>query len=397
MFNGCYELEKLDISNMSIKENADVSNIVSWCDKLEIIKAPKDLTGDIIFVLDIYNGDWYIDENNDMSIDEEERKTKYVTLKTDTEGMSYTYIKQERSLQEESNADYSVLMPGVYFKRMLSGIGTVRHIYWTNTDLSKEKGKIVRVDCEGAPVYARNINSNIELYTTAKKVYFHQDSSAMFSKLHYLEDVEFFTDERIDTSRCINYREMFYECNNIKSLDLSGWDVTNAKTFESMFAGVNKAEIINISGWDTPNLEITYQMFKGCKALKSLDVSSMNTSKIKGDGAGYMFFECESLESLDLSSWDVSGFTCLNYMFSGCKSLTNINTKGWNVSNVHDSAGMFRGCMALSYIDLSDWDLSKLINDEYNMFEGCTSLVKIKAPKKNIGACKIFPDKRLGN
>ena len=66
-------------------------------------------------------------------------------------------------------------------------------------------------------------------------------------------------------------------------------------------------------------------MFYECRNLTSLDVSGFNTSSVTDMGG--MFSECVSVTSLDLSGFDLLNLTeSMQYMFSDCDSLTYIKT-----------------------------------------------------------------------
>jgi surface protein len=140
--------------------------------------------------------------------------------------------------------------------------------------------------------------------------------------------------------------QMFNCCNNLKSLDLSNWNIHNASDMYSMFYDCYQLEYIDVSNWDMSNVEDVYGMFANCKSLKSLDLSSWDF-KIKGDKykINSMFKGCESLNSLDVSTFDLSNFVNApniyeeDYedtldLFDGCYNLTNIIFgPGWGKSN----------------------------------------------------------------
>ncbi len=397
MFMKCESLEELDISNMTIRSGADVSNILTHADKLHILKAPKTIAKDTVFVLNIYDGDWYMDKDKNLTIDEEERKEKYVELKNNITNSSYTYIKMGRDLQEVDDSDYSVLMPGNYFARAVVSIAAyAEHIEWTDEDISKKPGtRFTRVDCEGAPVYARYSTKTkiLELHTTAKKVYFYPDSSYMFSGITHLVDVNFINDERIDTSRCTTLRAAFMGCSYIESLDLSTWDVSNVRTMESLFHNMRKLKDINMEGWNTENLENVYSLFAGCLALETVDVSNINTAK--SNQLTRIFYNCESLKSVDISMWDAANVRTISELFYNCSSLTSVNVSGLTTTKVTKMTKAFYGCSSLTTLDLSDWDFSKCTTVDQYDFDGATNLVKIKAPKKT-NASISFPTKDWG-
>jgi len=65
-------------------------------------------------------------------------------------------------------------------------------------------------------------------------------------------------------------------------------------------------------------------MFYDCTNLKEVDLSGFDVSNITS--LTYMFCNCCSLTSLDLSSFDAQNITNMDSMFSGCESLTEIKT-----------------------------------------------------------------------
>ena len=44
-------------------------------------------------------------------------------------------------------------------------------------------------------------------------------------------------------------------CDNVETLDLSGWKTSNVKNMSGMFANCKNLESLNLSGWDTSSVE----------------------------------------------------------------------------------------------------------------------------------------------
>ena len=97
-------------------------------------------------------------------------------------------------------------------------------------------------------------------------------------------------------------RYMFYDCNALTGLDLSGFD---------------KSNVTNM-----------YAMFAACSSLTSLDLSSFDTSKVMD--MGELFYECENLTSIDLSNFDTSNAIYMDYMFYNCYKLTSLDLSNFN-------------------------------------------------------------------
>ena len=159
----------------------------------------------------------------------------------------------------------------------------------------------------------------------------------------------------LDASLVEDMSELFCVIgNDVKTLDLSGWDTSNVKNMGDMFYGCHNLKSLNLSGWDTSNVENMKQMFSYCSQLKSLDISGWDTSIV--NNTSWMFSNCLNLESLDLSGWNTSNIKYMTGMFSDCTNLKSLNLSGWNISNVGYMYGIFNGCDALELLDLSGWD-----------------------------------------
>ena len=147
--------------------------------------------------------------------------------------------------------------------------------------------------------------------------------------------------------------------------DLPGWytDETNyyvtKVVFDPSFANAHPTSthswfhdmfgIQSITGMSYLNTsEVTDMcwMFGSCTALTSIDLSHFNTSKVTDMGS--MFYGCRGLTSLDLSSFNTSKVTDMSYMFYYCIRLQTIYVgDGWSTANVNDSYEMFAGCGSL--------------------------------------------------
>ena len=126
--------------------------------------------------------------------------------------------------------------------------------------------------------------------------------------------------EYLNTSEVMNMECMFFDCRNLKNLDLRGLDTSKVKNMQ--------------------------HMFYGCKNLTDIDVSNFNTSSVKY--MDNMFGFCKSLISLNLRNFDTSEIVDMHSMFHCCEKLKAINTGyKWDLSNVRNSESMFAGCLGL--------------------------------------------------
>jgi len=177
-------------------------------------------------------------------------------------------------------------------------------------------------------------------------------------------------------------KSMFYECDSIKSLDLSNFNNENITDMSFMFRGCTSLTSINLSNFNTQSVTDMYQMFVDCESLKSLDLSSFNIENVTD--MGFMFSGCTSLTSINLSNFNTKNATNMSRMFFGCKSLINLDLSNFNTQKVIYMDEMFRECYSLIYINI-DFSNFNTRNASYSkdMFKECNSLIK---------KCKKFYD-----
>ena len=124
---------------------------------------------------------------------------------------------------------------------------------------------------------------------------------------------------------------MFSNCFSLATLDLSGFDTSQATDMSYMFSGCFELANLDLSGFDISKVTNMNSMFNNCSILASLDLSGFDTSQVTNMGS--MFSNCSGLTSLDLSGFDTSQVTSMGGMFGGCSSLRLLAISG-SMSNV---------------------------------------------------------------
>ena len=84
----------------------------------------------------------------------------------------------------------------------------------------------------------------------------------------------------LNTTKVTDMHGMFYNCSNLMSLDLSGWDTSNVTNMCTLFFCCSSLTSVDVSGWDTSNVTGMTSMFIRCTSLTSLDVSGWDTSNV---------------------------------------------------------------------------------------------------------------------
>ena len=160
---------------------------------------------------------------------------------------------------------------------------------------------------------------NIEIYYNSEKTkkfksYIRPEQEGLHSiKLLFKENI---TD-------CM---EMFQDCKNITSIDLSNLKTENVKDMSYMFNNCSNLTTINLSSFETLNVNRMKNMFCFCtKLTQIIGLSYFNTSNVID--MHEMFFGCESLASLNLSSFDFTNAKDIRFMLFKCKSLKRLIIK----------------------------------------------------------------------
>ena len=173
-----------------------------------------------------------------------------------------------------------------------------------------------------------------------------------------------------------NSEKMFFECEALTSIDVSGFDTSNVTSMRGMFASCsNLTSITGLDSFDTSKVTNMYAMFSECEALTSIDVSSFNTSNVAN--MSFMFFQCNALESItELNHFDTSNVTTLKQMFYCCYALTSIDLSSFDTSKVTDMASIFYACHNLITIYASDSFVTTSVTSSTNMFASCSTALK---------------------
>lgn len=242
------------------------------------------------------------------------------------------------------------------------------------------------------------VDSNGVLSLTGNGDYIFDDN--IYTHLPWHDYSENITSAIVDITGITNTSYMFYDCNNLISLDVSDFDTSKVTSMYCMFDGCENLTSLDVSNFDTSRVTSMYSMFFRCENLTSLDVSNFDTSKVTDMGnmfsncknlasldvsnfntsnvlsMGAMFFCCNNLESLDVSNFNTSKVTSMGAMFSGCNKLTSLDVSNFDTSKVTAMGGMFKDCNKLLSLDVNNFDTSKVTN-MWSMFSGCTNLARL--------------------
>lgn len=178
--------------------------------------------------------------------------------------------------------------------------------------------------------------------------------------------------ENLNTSNVKYMNEMFGQCSNLETLDLSHFNTENVGNMSNMFNGCTKLHDLNISSFNTENVTNMYGMFYGCSSLETLDLSHFNTRYVRKDGMNYMFNGCSSLSSLDVSNFITDKNSMqLDGLFQGCSSLQTLDLSSFDTRGAGSVNYLFDGCSALRTIYVSEDFIIPYRVKSSNMFRDC--------------------------
>lgn len=227
--------------------------------------------------------------------------------------------------------------------------------------------------------------NTVYYWTEADKITLSKDNSFMFDRMSKLQTIDL---SGFDTSEAEDMSRMFAASPELKSLDLSGFNTSKVKNMIYMFYDAGKIETLDLSAFDTSNVTTMYGLFNGMRALKNLNISSFNTQNViemqemfqynssltsldlshfdtrKVTNMKSMFNGVSNVVSLDLSNFDTSKVTDMNHMFHLDSKLTSLNISGFgfDTSNVTNMESMFSGLQELTTLNVTNFNTSKVTN-----------------------------------
>ena len=129
----------------------------------------------------------------------------------------------------------------------------------------------------------------------------------------------------LNTSEVTDMGGMFYKCEAVTTLDVSGFDTQNVTDMSYMFNGCEAVTTLDVSGFKTQDVTDMRAMFVSCSSLTTLDLTGFDTQKVKNMDA--MFGLCSSLTTIYCNDdWSqINSETITSDMFYGCDELVGEN------------------------------------------------------------------------
>ena len=142
-------------------------------------------------------------------------------------------------------------------------------------------------------------------------------------------------------------------------------------TIDPSFVPDSKTLIGNSDFSVTDQIVTIKNWFAGCRNVVSID--GLNNLYIKEvEDMSLMFENCEKLETLDIGNIDMYSVRNIKDMFKGCTSLKKLRMK-LDLTEISDLSGFFSGLKSLETLEFSGVDVFGVKNMD-RMFYGCENL-----------------------
>lgn len=368
MFEGCTNLESIDLSSFDTENMKSMTGMFFSCTKLETLDLSSFATPKMVSMVDAFS--------NCKNL-----KTIYVTsaFTTDKVTLDFSIFDGCVSLPNFNPANTGKEMAHTGEGGYLTA-ATASWVRWdapTGTLSFHRSGTKPTGDNILDLGYGNYPNWDTHA-AEIKKVVFkagfrdetHTTCSKWFSGCTNLTSIEGI--ENLNTSNVKYMNEMFGQCSNLETLDLSHFNTEKVGNMSNMFNGCTKLHDLNISSFNTENVTNMYGMFYGCSSLETLDLSHFNTRNVRKDGMNYMFNGCSSLSYLNVSNFTTDKPSMqLDGLFQGCSSLQTLDLSSFDISGAGSVNYLFDGCSALQTIYVSDLFKIKYGVKSSNMFRDC--------------------------
>ena len=247
----------------------------------------------------------------------------------------------------------------------------IGYIYCINIDSNKEINTVIikwetLLASTSYMFYNNNqlISLNIKNFNTSAVT----NMDSMFFGCYSLTSINL---DHLETSSVTNMKNMFYQCNGLKYIDLKNFNTSLVNNMDNMFGHCYRLESININSLNTSLVNVMRSMFANCYSLISLNLNNFNTSLVKD--MSNMFYACNSLKSLHINNFNTKSLNNIKSMFYKCFSLISLDLDKFDTSQISIFENVFYSCNSLVSLNIRNFNTS-LAKSMKNMFYECTSL-----------------------
>lgn len=270
MFNGCYKLTSLDVSNFNTSKVTNMKRMFGNCQSLTALDVSNFNTGNATNIGEMFSG-----------------CLRLTSL--DLSNFNTSNVKD---------------MSGLF-----SGCESLASVNLSSFNTSNVRDMYLMFNC-----CLKLTSLDLSSFNTSEVT----EMSKMFWGCTSLKSLDL---SSFNTSKVLYMQEMFYNCESLTSVNLSSFNTSEVTWMAYMFNNCKSLTSIDLSGFHTSNVKNMAYMFYGCQSLTELDVSGFDISKVTS--MNYMFQGCSNLQTVYCNNnWGASS-TLANSkdMFKGCTKL----------------------------------------------------------------------------
>ena len=145
------------------------------------------------------------------------------------------------------------------------------------------------------------------------------------------------------TSDSVSCSRLFYQCSNMKLIDLSAFGSKIITNPGDMFSHCTKLTSVLWGDVKVQTTNFSY-MFNSCEKLETVDTSFLDPNYHDTNSIACMFSHCYILKSVDLSNLYTANITNTVNTFASCRRLTEITFENGCFSNASMTALYLNAC-----------------------------------------------------
>ena len=372
MFEGCSSLETIDMSAFDMSRVSGMSSMFSGCSKLKNLTLPSTAIGtQYLSLTGAFNGCFSLEKLDLSHFNAPYSKSGMFTdcgVKELTLGSAFSVDTSMYLNNIRTRGDMTVSYQGWYVKdgdpdTIVSGSGEYATL---------SAGKTYCLKYQELTDTAYEVEG--DTLTLTKGAFDADKLSKLFAYLNKSTTIRHLVVSSSDVTFPADASNLFRNCYDLVSIDLSEADLSGITNMSRMFEYCGKLETIHFGNADFSQVTDMSYMFNGCGSLTTLDLSKASFSRLENMSG--MFSGCEKLTAVDFGHADFSKVTDMSHMFNGCAALESSPVAGKNTASVENMSYMFNDCRSLQDTSLSTMVTTSVTNMEF-MFSGCNSLTAV--------------------
>ena len=284
----------------------------------------------------------YLDKNkiDEIGLKTQKRQKNYqVVLNAGSHELTLSY-KKDRSNHGGADRGFVYNMKALKQDELYAGIYDSATKKYTFKEVSVEE---VSQNENAHLIYDGMKISDLPNYASLEKVVFEESFkkfkpttlSSFFKELKSLTSISGL--ENLNTTHVTDMSKMFYNCNNLSSLNLSQFNTGNVEKMNEMFYYCRELKSLDLSAFNTAKVNNMYRMFYYC-FVRTIDLSSFNTANV--ENMDEMFAGASLVVNIYTSeSFKTDKLTTSKYMFYLCTKLPNFNKDEVDATHANYGAG----------------------------------------------------------